>query len=100
MYQVGDTGAESDLQLVSQLARNMVMRWGMGKGLGPFNAGSDDASSLQLRQGFSEATSELFDREIRRILDDSYERAYALLVSASRPAGRVGAGVGAERNHG
>ena len=80
VYQVGSTGAESDLQLVSQLARNMVMRWGMGKGLGPFNAGSDDASSLQLRQGFSEATSELFDREIRRILDESYERAYALLV--------------------
>ncbi|MFZ0215702.1 MAG: ATP-dependent zinc metalloprotease FtsH [Candidatus Dormiibacterota bacterium] len=80
VYQVGSTGAENDLQIVSQLARNMVMRWGMSKRLGPFNAGSDEVAQFQLRQSFSEATSELIDTEIRRILDESYQRAHELLI--------------------
>lgn len=79
VYGVVTTGAENDLRLVSQLATDMVTRWGMSQQLGVFATGRD-AGSPQ-RGESSEATADVIDREIHRILDESYASARELLAA-------------------
>jgi cell division protease FtsH len=73
------TGAESDLEQVTSIARQMVGRWGMSEAVGlvsvlprpgnesPFPAADGNAPS--------ESTRELVDAEVRRIVDECYTRA-------------------------
>jgi len=76
------TGAEADLQYVTQIARQMVGRWGMSEAVGPISVlpppGQEAAaaSALSLLAG---ETRELFDAEVRRIIDEGYEDALRLL---------------------
>jgi cell division protease FtsH len=76
------TGAESDIQQVTQIARGMVARWGMSEaigfvavqpvdGAGPLLPGADQVS---------EATQELVDREVRRIVDEGLSEVRELLA--------------------
>ena len=76
------TGAESDIQQVTQIARGMVSRWGMSQaigfvavqpanGAGPLLPGADEVS---------ESTHELVDREVRRIVEESHEEVRELLA--------------------
>jgi cell division protease FtsH len=77
------TGAENDLQQVTEIARQMVLRWGMSDKLGPlsFVAPQDEGlpPSFQ-RQSYSEATAELIDAEVRRIVDECHREADRLLA--------------------
>ena len=69
------TGAENDLQQVTEIARHMVLRWGMSEKLGPisFVAPQDDGLPPAFQhQPYSEATSELIDAEVRRIVEESH----------------------------
>ncbi len=68
------TGAESDLQQVTSIARSMVGRWGMSDEIGLVTVVSDEP---QYPGGgpASEATRELIDQEVRRIVDECYEKA-------------------------
>jgi cell division protease FtsH len=74
------TGAESDLDQVSSIARQMVGRWGMSDAIGPVTVlpppGQESPLGLD---GVAPATKELVDREVRRIVDDCYEQAVAIL---------------------
>ncbi len=82
IYGVTTSGAESDLQQVTDIARHMVLRWGMSEKVGPINfqAGQDDALPAAFqRQPYSEATAELIDSEIRRIVEEGQVAADALL---------------------
>jgi cell division protease FtsH len=75
------TGAESDIQQVTQIARHMVGRWGMSPAIGPVAALPSDGSS-PLLPGVpeqSEHTRQLVDSEVRRIVDDAYADSLALL---------------------
>jgi cell division protease FtsH len=77
------TGAENDLQQVTEIARRMVLRWGMSEALGPisFVAPQDDGLPAAFQQQpYSEATSMLIDAEVRRIVDESHRDADRLLV--------------------
>jgi cell division protease FtsH len=73
------TGAESDIEMLTQLARHMVGRWGMSPKVGLVavlprdNAGPFDAD------GFAQRTREILDDEVRRMIDDAYEEVVALL---------------------
>ena len=83
MYGVSTTGAESDLQQVTEIARRMVLRWGMSEKLGPisFVAPQDDGLPAAFQhQPYSEATSELIDAEVRRIVEESHHEADRLLA--------------------
>ncbi len=80
------TGAESDLQRVTQIARQMVMRWGMSERIGtisystresPFAGGGDTGSPTD----FSEETAEVIDEEVQRIVRASYDEAVNLLTT-------------------
>jgi cell division protease FtsH len=67
------TGAESDIQNLTQVARGMVGRWGMSDAVGPI-AVTDGRQNGPLLPGSapaSEPTQELVDQEVRRIVEES-----------------------------
>jgi cell division protease FtsH len=76
------TGAEADLEYVTALARRMVGRWGMSAAIGPISvlpgSGNEAATPTALSLLAGE-TRELFDAEVRRIVDEGYARALELL---------------------
>ena len=76
------TGAQSDLQQATALAREMVGRWGMSKAIGLVNVLGNDAAGAWgpfSTDGPSEKTRELVDHEVRALTDAAYEDALALL---------------------
>jgi cell division protease FtsH len=76
------TGAESDLDQVSSIARQMVGRWGMSGAVGPVTVlpppGQESPLGLD---GVAPATKELVDREVRRIVEECHQEAVATLVA-------------------
>ena len=92
------TGAESDLDQVSSIARQMVGRWGMSEAIGPVTVlpppGQESPLGLD---GVAPATKELIDAEVRKIVDACYAeaaRAAARAPGPARPAGARAAGGG------
>jgi cell division protease FtsH len=76
------TGAESDIQQLTQIARGMVGRWGMSDAVGPIAVLPQDQNGPLLpgSQAASEATQRLIDDEVRRIVEESYAEVRQLLV--------------------
>lgn len=76
------TGASNDIQRASQLARRMVTEWGMSE-LGNIYLGGDEevfvGKSWGTHSDISNEMSSKIDAEIKRIIDECYERALALL---------------------
>lgn len=73
-------GASSDIEHATNMARNMVMKWGMSEKLGPLLYGEDESMYPGMASPqYSGATSKLIDEEIRRISDECYERAEKIL---------------------
>ncbi|MEV5976845.1 ATP-dependent zinc metalloprotease FtsH [Streptomyces sp. NPDC052114] len=74
VYGVITTGAENDLEQVTNIARGMVGRWGMSERVGRLSALPNDA---QQAYGLSAApeTLDAIDGEMRRIVDECYDRA-------------------------
>jgi cell division protease FtsH len=78
------SGAEDDLDQVTRIARQMVGRWGMSSAVGVMSvlpAGSGESSYFPLSNGgcASEATQELVDLEVRRIVAECHDAALARL---------------------
>jgi cell division protease FtsH len=73
------TGAENDLQQVNQIARSMVIRWGMSPKLGPLNL-LQPGDGAAPGQQFSEETANLLDEEVRRIVDECHRDAVRMLT--------------------
>jgi cell division protease FtsH len=76
------TGAESDIQQLTEIARQMVGRWGMSAALGPVAVIATDGSGPMLPgvSETSEATQQLVDREVRRIINTAQEDVTRLLI--------------------
>jgi cell division protease FtsH len=76
------TGAESDIQQLTQIARGMVGRWGMSDAIGPIAVLPQDQNGPLLpgSQEASEATQRLVDDEVRRIVEESYAVVRRLLT--------------------
>ncbi|MCE0446155.1 hypothetical protein LT493_19000 [Streptomyces tricolor] len=74
VYGVVTTGAENDLEQVTNISRGMVARWGMSERVGRLSALPSDA---QQAYGLSAApqTLDVIDAEMRRIVDECYEEA-------------------------
>jgi cell division protease FtsH len=77
------SGASSDLQRVTNIARQMVTAWGMSE-LGPMAFGDKDDSPFSMgpsfrQKDYSEKTAQEIDEEVRRIVNVQYERARKLL---------------------
>jgi cell division protease FtsH len=78
------TGAGNDIERATDMARKMVCEWGMSDKMGPLSFGKKDESiflgrEMAMHKNFSEKTAEHIDNEIKRIVDESYERALGLL---------------------
>ncbi|MGZ5227779.1 MAG: ATP-dependent zinc metalloprotease FtsH, partial [Burkholderiales bacterium] len=78
------TGASNDFERATEMARNMVMRWGMSESLGPMVYGENDGEvflgrSITTHKNVSESTLQKVDGEIRRIIDQQYALARRLI---------------------
>jgi cell division protease FtsH len=75
------TGAESDIQQLTQIARRMVGRWGMSQLIGPIAVIPSDASSMFLpgASETSESTQRIVDEEVRRIVEAAHAQVTDLL---------------------
>ena len=82
------TGAHNDLERATGLARAMVMRYGMSERLGPLTFGGESGPGFLRRIGpgweggereYSEETARAIDEDVRRIVEQTYERVRALL---------------------
>jgi cell division protease FtsH len=83
-YDKVSSGASSDIQYATQLARDMVTRWGMSDALGPLQYAEPDEEvflgySVNRTRQMSNETAQLIDKEIRRVVDEGYARAKHLL---------------------
>jgi cell division protease FtsH len=82
------TGAHNDLERATALARAMVMRYGMSDRLGPLTFGGSGGPGFLRRPGvtwdggereYSEETARAIDEEVRRIVEQTYDRVRGLL---------------------
>jgi cell division protease FtsH len=80
VYGVVSTGAANDLQQVTMIAREMVVRWGMSSTIGPLAFAEDGQSGLSMGRPYSEATAREVDLEIKRIADECLVEAMRLLT--------------------
>ena len=79
------TGASNDIMRASQIARNMVTKWGLSEKLGPLMYAEDDESYLGRGGGgqgasVSGETAKLIDSEVRSIIDECYGTAKQILT--------------------
>jgi cell division protease FtsH len=79
------TGASSDIKMATSMARRMVTEWGMSEELGPINYGGDREEvflgyTMGQQKTNSDTTAAKVDSEVRRIVQDSYDRAKKTLV--------------------
>ena len=83
-YDKVSSGASSDIQYATGLARDMVTRWGMSDVLGPLQYAEADEEvflgySVNRSRQMSNETAVLIDQEIKRIVESGYEKAKELL---------------------
>jgi len=77
------TGAESDIQQLTEIARQMVGRWGMSDAIGPIAVIPSDGQAPWLpgTSTPSETTQRLVDEEVRRIVETAHQQVTELLTS-------------------
>src|ERR1700675_4869870 len=80
------TGASNDIERATELARNMVTRWGLSDRLGPQTYSEESGEvflgrSVTQHKQVSDVTAHVIDEEVRRVIDSNYQRAYKILQS-------------------
>jgi cell division protease FtsH len=79
------TGASNDIERATNLARNMVTKWGLSERLGPLSYMEDAGEvflgrSVTQHKQVSDVTAHIIDEEIRKVIDTSYAQARGILV--------------------
>ncbi|MGH7668924.1 MAG: ATP-dependent zinc metalloprotease FtsH, partial [Gemmatimonadaceae bacterium] len=74
------TGAASDIQKATSIARRYVTQWGLSDAIGPILVGDNEhdlflGREIQHRREVSEQTAQLVDAEVKRVINRAYERA-------------------------
>ncbi len=82
------TGAANDIERATEIARNMVTKWGLSERLGPLTYSEDEGEvflghSVTQHKQVSDDTANAIDEEVRKIIDTNYERAKNLLEDNS-----------------
>jgi cell division protease FtsH len=80
------SGAAGDIQQATNIARHMVTQWGMSEKLGMVQYGDDQQHMFLGREmggskNYSEATAQEIDAEVKRIIQEQYERAKELIMA-------------------
>ena len=78
------SGASSDIDMATKMAKNMVTKYGMSKELGPLAYGENEEEvflgrSVTKQQNMSEETAKKIDSEVKKIVETGYERAKKVL---------------------
>ncbi len=78
------TGASNDIQRTTELARNMVTKWGLSEKLGPLTYSEEEGEvflghSVTQHKNVSDETAHIIDEEIKNIVERNYERARQIL---------------------
>ena len=79
------TGASNDIQRATEIARNMVTKWGLSDSMGPlmYDEGGEEVflgrSAAQPSKAMSDETALAIDKEVRSIIDECYEKARSIL---------------------
>ena len=79
------TGASNDIKRATEIARNMVTKWGLSERLGPLAYGDDQEEEVFLghsvtqHKNVSDETAHAIDNEIRHFIDHNYQRAETIL---------------------
>ncbi|MGY6274563.1 ATP-dependent zinc metalloprotease FtsH [Methylomonas sp. MgM2] len=74
------TGASNDIMRATQLARNMVTKWGLSDRLGPMDYGDSEGGYMGPQaKPMSEQMAQTIDEEIRSVIDTNYQRAETIL---------------------
>lgn len=78
------TGASNDIQKATELARNMVTKWGLSEKLGPLTFGENEQEvflghAVTRHKEISETTFGIIDQEVHEIIDRNYKRAETIL---------------------
>ncbi len=79
------TGASNDIQRTTEIARNMVTKWGLSERLGPLTYAEEEGEvflgrSVTQHKNVSDETAHAIDEEVRHIIDRNYERAKKILT--------------------
>src|SRR5690606_32407393 len=79
------TGAANDIKQATNIARRMVTEWGMNERLGPsrYNDNEEEiflGHSVTQRKNISEATAQIIDEEVRRLIDEAESTARKILT--------------------
>ena len=79
------TGASNDIERSTDLARNMVTKWGLSEKLGPLTYAEEEGEvflgrSVTKHKEVSDETARIIDEEIRKVVDRNYERAEKILA--------------------
>jgi cell division protease FtsH len=79
-------GAAGDIKMATAMARKMVCEWGMSEKMGMVEYGEHEdyvflGRDISRARDYSEATAEEIDREVRRFLDEAYQRAKDTLIA-------------------
>ena len=96
------TGASNDLEKVTEIARNMVQRWGMSEKLGPLVYGKKEelvflGKELGEQRDYSEAVAQQIDGEVQRIVTEAHETALRVLTENRERLDRVAADLDGDR---
>jgi cell division protease FtsH len=80
------TGAANDIERATEIARNMVTKWGLSDRLGPLTYSEDQGEVFLGRQvtqhkQVSDVTAHVIDEEVRRLIDTNYNRAKEILLA-------------------
>jgi cell division protease FtsH len=78
------TGASNDIQRATEIARNMVTKWGLSTRLGPLAYGEEEGEvflghSVTQHKNISDETAHAIDEEVRAFIDCNYQRAREIL---------------------
>ncbi|MBT8145175.1 MAG: AAA family ATPase, partial [Gammaproteobacteria bacterium] len=78
------TGASNDIERATDIARNMVTKWGLSEKLGPLTYSEEDGEvflgrSVTQHKQVSDGTAHTIDEEVRRVIDTNYQRADQIL---------------------
>jgi cell division protease FtsH len=79
------TGASSDIQKATSIARRYVTQWGLSDAIGPILVGDNEQEvflgrDIQSRREVSEQTAQLVDAEVKRVITKAYDRAKAVIA--------------------
>ena len=80
------TGAANDIERATEIARNMVTKWGLSDRLGPLTYSEDQGEVFLGRQvtqhkQVSDVTAHVIDEEVRHLIDTNYNRAKEILLA-------------------